>query len=67
MRQLFLCLLLLLGLSSVAFAQSTAARLSPEQFGYRRLVVMFGRDSVQVLLMSKKGEEQLKKPLLLWE
>nr|WP_305032903.1 alpha/beta fold hydrolase [Hymenobacter sp. CA1UV-4] len=44
-----------------------AARRSPESFGYRQLVVMFGRDSVQVLLLSKPGEEKLKKPLLLWE
>ena len=67
MRQLLLHLLLLAGLSCPTFAQTTPAPRPPEAFGYRRLVVMFGRDSVQVLLLSKPGEEQLKKPLLLWE
>ena len=42
------------------------ASRSLEYFGYRHLVVMFGKDSVQVLVQSRKGEEQVKKPLLLW-
>ena len=69
MRRTILCLisLLLAGLGSPIFAQQLSATRPPEAFGYRRLLVMFGRDSVQVLLMSKKGEEQMKKPLLLWE
>lgn len=67
MRQLFLLLGLLMGVRSLAFAQATTSPRQPESFGYRRLAVMFGRDSVQVLLLSKPGEEQLKKPLLLWE
>lgn len=67
MRQVILFLLLLAGSSSAAMAQATTAPRSLEAFGYRRLVVMFGRDSVQVLLLSKPGEEKLKKPLLLWE
>ncbi|MBF9144235.1 alpha/beta hydrolase family protein [Hymenobacter properus] len=66
MRHLFLLLGLWLSLSRPAFAQTAAPR-SPESFGYRRHVVMFGRDSVQLLLLSKPGEEQRKKPLLLWE
>ena len=48
-------------------AQTSTAPRPPEAFGYRRLVVMFGRDSVQVLLLLKPGEETRKKPLLLWE
>ena len=67
MRQIILFLLLLVGSSSAAVAQTRAAARTPEEFGYRRLVVMFGRDSVQVLLLSKPGEEKIKKPLLLWE
>jgi pimeloyl-ACP methyl ester carboxylesterase len=77
MRQpiLLLILLLLAGQRGhPAFAQTsqTAQTASlaprpPEAFGYRRLTVMFGRDSVQVLLLSKPGEEQRRKPLLLWE
>ena len=61
-----LVLLLLLPLRSPAQTTPAAAR-TPEAFGYRHLTVMFGRDSVQVLLMSKPGEEKLKKPLLLFE
>ncbi|MGY3087831.1 dienelactone hydrolase [Hymenobacter sp. UYAg731] len=69
MRQpLLLILVLLAGLSRrPALAQTNAAPRPPEAFGYRRLTVMFGPDSVQVLLLSKPGEEQQKKPLLLWE
>ena len=63
---LILPLLLLLSLRSPAQTAPAAPR-PPEAFGYRRLTVMFGRDSVQVLLLSKPGEEQRKKPLLLWE
>jgi hypothetical protein len=65
MRHLFLLLGLLLSLNRPAAGQT--APHTPESFGYRRLVVMFERDSVQVLLMSKPGEEKVKKPLLLWE
>ena len=63
----FLILWLLAGLNNPIFAQAPPAPRPPEAFGYRRLVVMFGRDSVQVLLLSKPGEEQRKKPLLFWE
>ena len=61
-----LLLLLLLPLRSPA--QTTPAALrTPESFGYRHLRVRCGRDTVDVLVQSKKGEEQLRKPLLLWE
>lgn len=59
-------LLLLLGQAWPAAAQKAPVRRTLEQFGYRHLVVMFGKDSVDVLVQSRKGEEQLKKPLLLW-
>ncbi|MBD2720533.1 alpha/beta hydrolase family protein [Hymenobacter armeniacus] len=66
MRVWVLILLLLAGPSAPARAQAGRALRTPAEFGYRQTVVMFGRDSVQVLLLSKPGEEQLKKPLLLW-
>jgi len=34
--------------------------------GFRRLVVMVGRDSVEVLVQSPQGQEQARKPVLLW-
>ncbi|WP_125916458.1 alpha/beta hydrolase family protein [Hymenobacter coccineus] len=49
----------------VAVAQP-AALPAPETFGYRHLVVMFGRDSVDVLVLSQSGEAAVRKPLLLW-
>ena len=49
-----------------ALAQAPPARRTPEEFGYRHLVVMFGKDSVDVLVLSKQGEEKMKRPLLLW-
>jgi pimeloyl-ACP methyl ester carboxylesterase len=66
MRHLALFLLLLLGLSAPGFAQKAPARRGPEEFGYRHTVVMFGRDSVNVLLLSQPGQEAVRKPLLLW-
>jgi hypothetical protein len=62
-------LLGLLGLPAVVGAQSPPVPLTavtPAALGYRHLVVMFGRDSVNVLVQFKKGEESVKKPLLLW-
>ena len=66
MRRLGLILMVLVGLGSKVTAQQLPARCMPEEFGYRHLVMMFGRDSVDVLIQSKKGEEQVRKPLLLW-
>ncbi|ALW85678.1 hypothetical protein AUC43_11615 [Hymenobacter sedentarius] len=59
-------LIALLGLAAPGVAQPSKAPRIPEEFGYRHLVVMFGRDSVDVLVLSKPGEEMQKKPLLLW-
>ena len=50
----------------LAAAPAAPARRSPAEFGYRHLVVMFGHDSVDVLVQPKKGEERVRKPLLLW-
>ncbi len=64
--RLILTFALLLLFGRLGFAQTPPARRTPEEFGYRHLVVMFGKDSVDVLVKSPKGEEQKKKPLLLW-
>lgn len=66
MRHLALFLLLLLGLKVPVFAQKGPARRGPGEFGYRHVVVLFGRDSVDVLLLSQPGQEAVRKPLLLW-
>jgi len=66
MRALGLFFLVLLGFDAAAQTAARPARRTPEEFGYRHLVVMFGRDRVDVLVQSKKGEEQVRKPLLLW-
>ncbi|WP_426060246.1 alpha/beta hydrolase family protein [Hymenobacter sp. B1770] len=66
MRILCLTLLLLWPLYASIGAQTRPVRRTPEDFGYRHLVVMFGKDSVDVLVLSPKGEAQTKKPLLLW-
>ena len=55
-----------LGLQVPAAAQKAPAGRTLEAFGYRHLVVMFGQDSVDVLVQSKPGEERVRKPLLLW-
>jgi len=58
-------LMIWLGLQ-VATAQPLGALPAPGIFGYRHLVVLFGRDSVDVLVLSQKGEEAVCKPPLLW-
>ncbi|SFP69553.1 alpha/beta hydrolase family protein [Hymenobacter arizonensis] len=65
MRVLFLIAVLLGWLQLPAAAQNAKPR-TPEDFGYRHQVVMFGKDSVNVLVKAKKGEELVRKPLLLW-
>ncbi|UYZ59489.1 alpha/beta hydrolase family protein [Hymenobacter latericus] len=61
--------LLLIGALLVSWfaelAQGQTPPKTPADFGYRHLRTTFGRDSVDVLVMSKPGEEQQRKPLLL--
>ena len=61
-------LLLLLAAPRPAAAQTGPAPRprTPADFGYRQVVVMFGRDSVQVLVRSPQGQEHARRPLLLW-
>jgi dienelactone hydrolase len=55
-----------LWLATAVVAQPLPPRRTPAEFGFRHLVVMFGRDSVDVLVQSPKGAESQKRPLLLW-
>ncbi|GAB3863802.1 dienelactone hydrolase family protein [Hymenobacter segetis] len=67
MRQLLLFLLLLVGLGSPVFAQKkTAVPRTPLDFGFGHLVVMFGKDSVDLLIQSPPGREAAPLPVLLW-
>ncbi|GAA4364856.1 dienelactone hydrolase family protein [Hymenobacter saemangeumensis] len=66
MRILGLFLGLVLLKAAPGMAQAATTRPQPADFGFRHLVVMFGRDSVQVLVQSPPGREQARLPLLLW-
>ena len=66
MKILGFALLLLTVLTVPAVAQTAPYPRTPAEFGYRHLVVMYGRDSVNVLVLSQPGEEKQKKPLLFW-
>ncbi|OGX84536.1 hypothetical protein BEN47_16085 [Hymenobacter lapidarius] len=57
---------LLVALAGPAVAQTVSRPRTPEELGYRHMVVMYGRDSVNVLVLSQPGEEKQKKPLLFW-
>jgi hypothetical protein len=47
-------------------AQASVPLRTPEEFGYRHLVLRVGADSVHLLVLSAPGEAQVRKPLLLW-
>ena len=65
-RSFWLLLTWLGWLSAAAQPITTPAGRTPESFGYRHLVTQFGRDSVDILVLSAPGEAQVRKPLLLW-
>ena len=52
--------ILLLTFSIFLFGQNT------EEFGFRHLQTIYNSDTVDILIKSKKGEEQIKKPLFLF-
>ncbi|KAA5540137.1 alpha/beta hydrolase [Adhaeribacter rhizoryzae] len=62
MRKTFQFLLLLLLISYKIAAQTER----PEDFGYRRLQTIYKQDTVNILVLSKKGDEKHKKPLFLF-
>lgn len=53
--------LFLLLVSLIAFGQKT-----PEDFGYKHIRLVYKKTKVDVLIQSKKGEENIKKPLFLF-
>ncbi|WP_460584320.1 alpha/beta hydrolase family protein [Hymenobacter arcticus] len=58
----FLFLLLVLASTLAACAQPK----TPADFGYRHLTMRYQRDTVDMLVLSKKGEELTRKPVLLF-
>ncbi|RYE23043.1 MAG: hypothetical protein EOP42_23710 [Sphingobacteriaceae bacterium] len=46
----------------LAFAQNK----KPEDFGFRHLIMRYQKDTVDILILSKKGEEQKVKPVFLF-
>lgn len=48
----------------LSFFTAFAQPKTPADFGYRHLRVRYQRDTVDVLVLSKKGEELKRKPLL---
>lgn len=52
----------------MCFALQAAAQLKkPEDFGYRHLQMRYQKDPVDILVMSKEGEELKPKPILLFD
>ena len=62
MRKAFLFLILLLICSFQIAAQTN----KPQDFGFRHLQTIYKQDRVDVLVLSKKGEEEKTKPLFLF-
>src|SRR5687768_7990098 len=48
-------------------AEATAQKYKPEDYGYRFLKTHYKKDTVDVVVVSKKGEELKKKPIILIE
>lgn len=61
MRLIFLLLLLLAGPLAAPAQPKT-----PADFGYRHLTMRYQRDTVHILVLSKKGEEMRRKPVFLF-
>lgn len=62
-----LLLTLLLTVAAGGLTRAQAPLKTPADYGYRHLRLPYGRrDTVEVLIMSKPGEEQRRKPLLLF-
>ncbi|MFD2248619.1 acyl-CoA thioester hydrolase/BAAT C-terminal domain-containing protein [Pontibacter ruber] len=58
--------LLLLLLPLLLYLPTKAQIKKPEEFGYRHLQTRYKQDTVDILVMSKKGEEQQVKPIFLF-
>ena len=57
MNKVFLLLLISL---------TTFGQKKPEDFGYKHIIFTYNKTIVDVLIQSKKGEENIKKPLFLF-
>ncbi len=60
MKNIFIVVMVL------CYQYTTAQEKTPEAYGFRHLQTLFRGDTVDILIKSKKGEEQVKKPLLLF-
>ncbi|WP_439879691.1 alpha/beta hydrolase family protein [Pontibacter sp. MBLB2868] len=58
---------LLLFLILMVVCKSFAQDQKPEDFGYRHLQMNYKQDPVDILVMSRKGDEQTVKPVLLFD
>ncbi|WP_162426871.1 alpha/beta hydrolase family protein [Pontibacter pudoricolor] len=63
MKKLYLLLFLLICIVLQAAAQAK----KPEDFGYRHLQISYKKDPVDILVMSKEGEEKEAKPIFLFD
>ena len=59
------CYLLFLGLLALG-RPALAQPRTPADFGYRHLTMRYQRDTVDILVLSKKGEEAKRKPVFLF-
>lgn len=50
----------------ITFNNSFGQNHTIEEFGFRRFNILFQGDTINILMKSKKGDEQLKKPLFLF-
>ena len=57
---------LLLSLSFLLFFSIIFGQKTPENFGYRYLKIEYKNKIVDVIIQSKKGEEENRKPLFFW-
>lgn len=60
-------LFLFLSFALVQTFQATAQSYKPEDFGYWFTQTVYKKDTVNLVIVSKKGEEQKKKPVILFE
>lgn len=48
------------------FLNYSSAQINPEQYGFKHVKILFKGDSVDILIKRKKGEEEKRKPVLLF-
>ena len=50
----------------ILISLTTFGQKKPEDFGYKHLIFKYNKTTVDVLIQSKKGEENIQKPLFFW-